>query len=445
MITVATRVATFEQVSSVLHALAAFVTATRIYGADHPRGERALVQLRGLIDSLPDGTRVLADDAGLIWEGLPLGNSSAFAAVHACLRRREAAGLEFRAGGSFHTARWLASDGGGARPPADTIVLLDSLHEAVIHPHPELAERLPEFRESLALYDETVRGLESVMIAGGTQGVLDTDAIGRIARRVARSVCRHGLRVLAPIELLQQSTYTWRHSVNVFLIATGVLQSLARDEEELAAFAEAALLHDVGKAVIPEEILNKPGELTPGEREVMERHTEEGARILLAHRDLSRLCATVAYCHHMRDGGFGYPNPKVRMRPGPVTEVIQVADMLEALTGHRPYRAPMSFGAAVQTIRATPGMASRAAALDLLARTLGDLAPGANVRLDSGERATVVGPGASADAAQPIVRLTADRADQALGQTVLRDLSEAHPPRRIVARILPRAGVPDGP
>ena len=75
-------------------------------------------------------------------------------------------------------------------------------------------------------------------------------------------------------------------------------------------------------------------QITEEEFAVMRRHPELGAQLLASYPELDPIDIEVAYCHHMRDENLGYPNPAFPVKPGPVTAVVQVADMFEALTAH---------------------------------------------------------------------------------------------------------------
>ena len=90
-----------------------------------------------------------------------------------------------------------------------------------------------------------------------------------------------GNLIVAPTQLRCHDLYTFHHSVNVFLVSTALLQPFAKDAEELAVFAQAALLHDVGKTRIPYEILHKRGRLTEEEyRAALDAAREVGIRRL---------------------------------------------------------------------------------------------------------------------------------------------------------------------
>jgi len=106
------------------------------------------------------------------------------------------------------------------------------------------------------------------------------------------------------------------------------------------AIGEAALLHDVGKTKIPLEVLNKKGKLTDSEWKLIQSHTVEGAKILLASGAGMDLAATVAYEHHLSFDGSGYPMLVFPRQTHEVSRLIQVCDVYDALRTQRPFRPP---------------------------------------------------------------------------------------------------------
>ena len=98
------------------------------------------------------------------------------------------------------------------------------------------------------------------------------------------------------------------HSIHVAGLPMAVAEFLGLGSRDVHEFGMAALLHDLGMARIPRELLLKPIELTVEERIVIERHTIEGARIILSSDRRQELAACVAYEHHLRPDGTGYPH-----------------------------------------------------------------------------------------------------------------------------------------
>ncbi len=171
------------------------------------------------------------------------------------------------------------------------------------------------------------------------------------------SLAMHSERdVVVPLlELKQVDQYTTTHSINVSMLSMGLAEFLNFASTDVRAIGEAALLHDVGKTRIPLEVLNKPGKLDPDEWALIQTHTTEGARILLAAGGRMELAAIVAYEHHLSWQGEGYPELTYPRQPHPVSRLIQVCDIYDALRTRRPFRPPWPHERAVEFLRERAG------------------------------------------------------------------------------------------
>jgi diguanylate cyclase (GGDEF)-like protein len=145
------------------------------------------------------------------------------------------------------------------------------------------------------------------------------------------------------------------HVDEVTMLCERVGRRLELPDEEMAALLQAASLHDVGKAAIPDAILEKPGPLTPGEWEFMRRHTIIGERILGAAPALARAARLVRSSHERFDGS-GYPDGLAGREIPIGSRVIAVCDAYDAMTSDRAYRPPMSPKHAISELRACAGV-----------------------------------------------------------------------------------------
>ena len=154
------------------------------------------------------------------------------------------------------------------------------------------------------------------------------------------SVAMHGHKnFLIPLLRLKQSDqYTTAHALNVSVLAMALAEFVGLSPSEVQAFGVSGLLHDLGKVTIPSDVLNKPGKLTPSERELINSHTVAGARLILEAEENLDMAAVVAYEHHVRIDGGGYPAFQYPRRCHRASELIHVCDVFDALRTHRPYR-----------------------------------------------------------------------------------------------------------
>jgi putative nucleotidyltransferase with HDIG domain len=135
--------------------------------------------------------------------------------------------------------------------------------------------------------------------------------------------------------------YTGRHSQEVVGTACALGRVLGLDEASLAELEVAALLHDVGKILVPDSILKKPASLSADELAVMVQHPASGAEILARVPGLE-VVATIVRYHHERWDGSGYPDGLSGARIPLASRIIAVCDSFNAMTSDRPYRRAMS-------------------------------------------------------------------------------------------------------
>lgn len=145
--------------------------------------------------------------------------------------------------------------------------------------------------------------------------------------------------ILHTMKSLDDAVYV--HSLNVALIARGIGKWMSADAETLNILTLAGYFHDIGKLSIPPEILNKTGKLTDEEFAIMKQHPLDGKKILSKVPHIDSRILTAALQHHERYDGSGYPRGLSGDEIDPVASVIAVADVYDAMTTARVYRAPL--------------------------------------------------------------------------------------------------------
>jgi putative nucleotidyltransferase with HDIG domain len=186
------------------------------------------------------------------------------------------------------------------------------------------------YAESLAMAQRT---FDDAAAGKAIDVVSVHDLVELLIRKVARSHAALG-QILS---VKQYENLTYCHSVNVAMLSLLLGKQVGLDDATAAALVEAALLHDIGKTKIPLEIVKKPGALDKRERALIESHTTLGSEILMQTEGLHPLTPIVALEHHRGVKGSGYPNLGTAI-PHPMSQIVSVADIYEALTGARTYQ-----------------------------------------------------------------------------------------------------------
>lgn len=140
------------------------------------------------------------------------------------------------------------------------------------------------------------------------------------------------------VDIKSLSDYTFNHSVNVAVLSVIIGISLGYDQVQLRNLGVGALLHDIGKIKVAEEILHKKDSLTPEEFEEVKKHCEYGLDIIRENRELSILSAHIAYQHHERYDGSGYPRGLKGEEITEFSRIVSIAHVYDALMSDRPYR-----------------------------------------------------------------------------------------------------------
>ncbi len=201
--------------------------------------------------------------------------------------------------------------------------------------------------------EERIRNIFSDTLAGGEINLEESD---EIVRHFMDNIHREAnpLRLLA--ETKSNDEYTFTHTANVGILTLFLAEHLGFKGSVLNNIGVAAILHDVGKVKTPDEILSKPGHLTPDERAVMETHTLDGALKLMEQANITNLAVLAALEHHMKYDGTGYPRVKGGWEQSIVSQIISIADVYDALRTIRPYRPdPLPTDRIIQIFRSGSG------------------------------------------------------------------------------------------
>lgn len=321
----------------------AFAMCTDV--TERRRAEEALrqseAQLRTLIDTLPD----------LVWLKDPDGVylfcnrrfESFFGALEKDIAGRTDRDFMTERQAEFFRQHDLAAIRAGA-PSAneEEIVFADDGHREI----------LETIKTPVHARDGALMGVLGVG-RDITERKLAEEEIRRQAEQLRRTVQGAVLAMSHVVEM--RDPYTAGHERRVAELAAAIGAELGFTGDDLEALHLAALIHDIGKIAVPAEILAKPGRLSEVEFNLIRQHPDSGYDILEAI-DFGSPVAEVVLQHHERLDGSGYPRGLAGEQILPEARIIAVADVVEAMSSHRPYRAALGLEAALDEVGAHAGV-----------------------------------------------------------------------------------------
>lgn len=221
--------------------------------------------------------------------------------------------------------------------------------------------------------------------------VLDQQSkvIGQIVEDLLESVFNSEEILTVLTDAFLYDEYLYQHSFQVTLYSLAIAKELGYAYEDLKTIGIGALLHDVGKMVIPGNVLFKPDRLTVEEFEIMKQHTRYGFDILRNLHTVSLLVAHCAFQHHERIDGSGYPRGLVDFEVHPYAKIIAVADVFDAVTTDRVYREKMLPSQGIAVIEAGSGTIYDKRVVDAFKRGIVHYPNGSIVLLSDGRRGIV--------------------------------------------------------
>jgi putative nucleotidyltransferase with HDIG domain len=276
-------------------------------------------------------------------------------------------------------------------------------------------ENLSDMATIRRMYNDAVSVATDLWESAATEGKPDATMARTMVDGLAQAVAQNRTALLALTTLKNYDNYTFTHMVNVSILTMGQARGLGLDGPLLREFGLSALMHDIGKVRTPLEILNKPEKLTDAEFAVMKRHTVDGAEILRKTPDMPSLAPVIAFEHHLRLDGTGYPDVQ-RSSLNVGTMLCSIADVYDAMRSQRQYQQAFPTDRILEVLKRNNNEQFDRHLVRRFAQLVGIFPVGNLVRLDSGEVAVVLKVYAP-DPYRPQVRLLFDRDGKRLTQT----------------------------
>lgn len=347
------------------------------------------------VDELQVGMFVQRIEGG--WFNHPFWRGSFLIREFDDIRRLRAAGVEFVEIDSSKGLRPAVA--AGAAPPAPTEVAAAGAPAFVRRTGSAMEQ---EVHRAHALRAEAGRQMKALFQDARLGRVIDVGGVRPLVDEIFSSVERHPAALISLMRLKTADDYSYLHSVSVAALMVALSRQLGMDGPACRDAGLGGLLHDLGKAAIPLEVLNKPGKLEPEEFALVKTHPARGHELLLQGGVDHDVALDVCLHHHEKIDGSGYPKGLSGEGITLLAKMGAVCDVYDAVTSDRPYKAGWAPVEALRRMLAWDGH-FEPHVMRAFISVVGIYPVGALVRLASGRLAVVVEQ-APGELTKPVVR-----------------------------------------
>ena len=394
-----------------------FATALRgnqLYASDHPIQQRNIDQLLDTIARLLDGRPSIV--LGVVGDKLVVADTPlprAAANLTELLRRLRTSGIE-RIGIDRGVTREELTEFIGAvatltqHRDAGTDALPAFPHISVgrIAAETEATGITQDIVAIKRLYDDAARSAEDIYESARVDGRPELAVARKTVEGLAEMAEQNRTALVALTAMKNYDNYTFTHMVNVSILTMAQARALGLEGPQLREFGLSALMHDIGKVRTPIEILQKPDRLTDDEFTIMKRHVVDGAEILRQTPEMPIMAPSVAFEHHLRIDGTGYPDV-TRTSLNLATMLTSIADVYDAMRSQRAYQKAFPTERILAVMKRNDGTQFDQNLVRRFVQLIGIYPPGTVVRLSTKEVAIVLQVHAP-DPHRPLVQVLRD-------------------------------------
>jgi HD-GYP domain-containing protein (c-di-GMP phosphodiesterase class II) len=290
------------------------------------------------------------------------------------------------------TAKGLDVDaavGAESAPAGPTTIEREIDFVASMFDEPDIQETNEQALASAAnLYRRSVPKIASLFEEARLGNAVDAAGCGELVDEISDSVMRNPGALISVARLKRRDEYTYMHSVAVCALMVSLGRQLGLPEDQLKLAGLAGMLHDLGKAQMPLDVLNKPGKLTDAEYAVMKAHPERGHELLVDGGHVGPMVLDVCLHHHEKIDGTGYPHGLKGDQISLFAKMGAVCDVYDAVTSVRPYKDGWDPGEALRRMAQWHGH-FEPRIFQSFVKAVGIYPIGSLVRLNSGRLAVV--------------------------------------------------------
>jgi len=249
-----------------------------------------------------------------------------------------------------------------------------------------------EMQRAVQIRHQASNLVRTVMQDARLGKAIELDQVQPVVQNITESILRNPGALVGLLRIKNKDDYTFLHSVSVCTLLVAFCRSRDLPAEITREAGLGGLLHDTGKALVPDAILNKPGPLTDEEFAIIKRHPEDGYNILKQSPDIGAIPLDITLHHHERRDGSGYPHKQASDQISELAQMAAIVDVYDAITADRCYHKGMSAAAALRKIYEWSKFHFNPQYAQEFMRCVGIYPVGTLVMLESGRLGVVVEP-----------------------------------------------------
>ncbi len=247
-----------------------------------------------------------------------------------------------------------------------------------------------EFSQAEKTFDKTGSLVKSFMEEVALGRPINLQMAQQAVSDCVQSIIKSPDALMWLTQLKNRDEYTSQHSMNVCILSIALGRQLGLTVEQLEELGLCGMMHDMGKMQVPLAILNKPGRLDPEELAEMQSHTTKGLHLLMTDSDMPGTAIDVAYGHHERMDGKGYPRGLTGDKLHPYTRIVSIADTYDAISSDRVYKKGKTHLETINILTKSSGSQLDETLVLKFIAGLGIYPPGNIVEMTNGEVAIVI-------------------------------------------------------
>lgn len=267
----------------------------------------------------------------------------------------------------------------------EMIDLVTAEQPTIIH-----AQREEEIQRAFAVKGRAQALVRSVMADARLGRAFELEKVDHVVEGITESILRNNGALIGLLTIKNKDDYTFLHSVSVCALLVAFCRTLGLDAETTRQAGLGGLLHDTGKAFVPDAVLNKAGKLTEQEFELIKRHPRDGYEALLKTPEIGPVPLDITLHHHERMDGNGYPDKYLPEQISRLVRMSSIVDVYDAITADRCYHRGIPATDALRKLHEWSSFHFDPKLVQAFIRCVGIYPVGALVKLESGRLGVVL-------------------------------------------------------